>query len=44
MIDDNLANKKVKVMVVIAGAHIPYLEEGYNSDDLKGMDLDIDSV
>jgi cell division protein FtsZ len=44
MIDDNLANKKVKVMVVIAGANIPYLEEGYESFENKGMDLEIDSV
>jgi len=44
MIDDNLADKKVKVMVVIAGANIPYLEEGYESLEDKAMDLDIDSV
>ncbi len=44
MIDDDLANKKVKVMVVIAGANIPYLEEGYEALENKAMDLDIDSV
>ena len=44
MIDDNLAKKKVKVMIVIAGANIPYLEEGFETMSSKGLDLDIDSV
>lgn len=44
MIDDSLANKKVKVMVVIAGANIPYLEEGYESSSQVGMDFEIGSV
>ena len=43
MIDDNLENKKVKVMVVIAGAHIPYLEEGFSQDSASD-DLEIGSV
>jgi cell division protein FtsZ len=44
MIDDNLAKKTVKVMVVIAGADIPYLDGGVEYIQSKGMDLDIDSV
>lgn len=43
MIDDNLSKKTVKVMVVIAGANIPYLED---PESLKSGNIDfgIDSV
>jgi len=44
MIDDNLAKKKVKVMVVIAGATIPYLENDYDNVSNRDLDLEIDSV
>lgn len=44
MIDDNLAKKKVKVMVVIAGANIPYLDDDYEHSSNRDLDLEIDSV
>ena len=44
MIDNDMNHKNIKVMVVIAGANIPYLEGGLDSIQNKGLNLDIDSV
>jgi len=44
MIDDDMGKKTVRVLVVIAGANIPYLDGGAESIANKGLNLDIDSV
>lgn len=43
MIDDDLPRDTIKVMTVVAGANIPYLENAADMVD-KDLDLDIESV
>ncbi len=44
MIDDNLSASTIKVMAVIAGAEIPYLEDVESLAKKGELDLDIDSM
>jgi len=44
MIDDGIGRNTVRVMVVIAGATIPYLDGNYHQDSSEDLDFGVDSV